>query len=328
MQTSYIYSVSRTNCLAQYLLTKTDIERLLVAKPGADLQSALKETYLAPYVLRAKDNDLDEAIEWTLIDAKKLIHRIAPNGDMFRVLWSRYDIHNLRVFAKARVRKLSFEEVEKFTSRRGIYEPADLFAAAEAGTLSALQTGWQEAFNTAVRFAEDGALDKVDGVLDVVSFATMKRIAAEHGDMFIKSYVVSFINFYNCKSRLRRLKYPDVEFAAEFIAGGTIPVEAIQTKEDVYAALETLKDGDFWKEAVEAYDSLGNSTLLDLKGEEYLLTLAKQASSDMFSSASLVLYYLRCRQSVTNIRTLVVGKNSGMSTEEIRGSLNLAYVYE
>ena len=107
MQTSYIYSVSRVNTLAQYLLTKTDIERLLVAQPGEDLQSALKETYLAPYVLRAKDGDVAEAIELTLIDAKKLVHHIAPNGDMFRVLWARYDIHNLRVFAKAKAKNLT-----------------------------------------------------------------------------------------------------------------------------------------------------------------------------------------------------------------------------
>lgn len=328
MQTSYIYSVSRTNTLAQYLLTKTDIERLLVAEAGDDLQSALKETYLAPYVLRSKDGSMTEAIEWTLIDAKKIIHQIAPKGDMFRVMWCRYDIHNLRVFAKAKAKKLSLEDVLSFTSRRGIYEPEYLYEVLEAGNLSALQSGWQEAFNEAVRYAEDGALDKVDGVLDEAFFATVKRIAAEDGDDFIKRYVKGLIDFYNLKSRLRRLKYPNVTFAAEFIAGGTIPAEAIETEEGVYAALETLAGVDFWKDALEAYQADGNTTQLDARGKEYLMSLAKKASSDMFTSASLVLYYLQCRQAAMNIRTIVVGKNSGMSVEEIRANLNFAYVYE
>ena len=102
MQTSYIYSVSRVNTLREYLLTKTDIERLLVAAPGDELHTALKETYLAPYLTRLDDEDMAKAIELTLIDAKRLVHQIAPHGDMFRVLWVHYDIHNLRVFAKAK----------------------------------------------------------------------------------------------------------------------------------------------------------------------------------------------------------------------------------
>ena len=101
MQTSYIYSVSRVNALSQSLLSKTDIERLLVAEPGDDIQSALKETYLAPYIVQAPNEDMSVAIEQTLIEAKRIVHQIAPKGNMFRVLWIQYYIHNLRVFAKA-----------------------------------------------------------------------------------------------------------------------------------------------------------------------------------------------------------------------------------
>ncbi len=102
MQTSYIYSASKANALSQALLSITEIERLLVADPGDDLQSALKESYLASYVVRVPDEDVSLAIEETLTHAKKLIHRITPQGDMFRIMWVQYDIHNLRVFAKAR----------------------------------------------------------------------------------------------------------------------------------------------------------------------------------------------------------------------------------
>lgn len=328
MQTSYIYSVSRANTLAQYLLTKGDIERLLVAQPGDDLQSALKETYLAPYVLRAKDGDVAEAIELTLIDAKKIIHRIAPKGDMFRVLWSRYDIHNLRVFAKAKAKNYGLDDVLPMTSRRGIYEPDYLYTAAEAGTLNSLQAGWQDAFNKAVQFAEEGKIDKIDSVLDEVFYATIKRIADECGDKFIKKYVVELINFTNCKNRLRSLAHPNVIPSITYVAGGTLREDTLQTKEDVYAALQRLRDGDFWKTAIDEYEASGNTTQLDARGREYLMDLTKKASFDAFSPASLALYYQQCRQAASNIRAIVVGKNSGMSIEEIRANLNFAYVYE
>lgn len=328
METSYIYSVSRVNTLAQYLLTKSDIERLLVTEAGAELESALKETYLAPYVLHTKDGDVSEAIEQTLIDAKRLIHRISPCGNLFRVLWVRYDIHNLRVFAKAKAKKLGFKDIEELLSHRGIYEPEYLFEVAEAGSLNTLQIGWQEAFTEAVRFAEEGSLDKVDGVLDEALFATKKRIAELYKNPFITNFVIDEINIFNLRSRLRRLQHPSVEFSSEYIAGGTIPARAMENKDSIYLAFETLAGADFWRSAIEAHKATGNTTEIDMRGREYLLMVAKQASRDVFSSASLVLYYLQCQQSASNVRTIVVGKNSGMSAEEIRANLNFAYVNE
>lgn len=328
METSYIYSVSRVNTLAQYLLTKSDIERLLVAQAGPELESALKETYLAPYVLQTKNGDVGEAIEHTLIEAKRLIHRISPCGDLFRVLWIRYDIHNLRVFAKAKVKKLAFKDLESLMSNRGIYDPAYLFEVAEAGRLNSLQIGWQEAFAEAVLYAEEGALDKVDGVLDEVLFATMKRIAEYYKNPFITNFVINEINVHNLRSRLRRLQHQTVHFAADYIAGGTIPARAMESKDAIYAAFETLASADFWRSAIETCKETGNTTELDVRCREYLLMTAKEASRDVFSAASLVLYYLQCQQSATNVRTIVVGKNSGMSVEDIRANLNFAYVNE
>jgi hypothetical protein len=39
-----------------------------------------------------------------------------------------------------------------------------------------------------------------------------------------------------------------------------------------------------------------------------------------------VLYYLKCRQAAANIRTIVVGKESGMSEADIRANLRMAHV--
>jgi Archaeal/vacuolar-type H+-ATPase subunit C len=93
----------------------------------------------------------------------------------------------------------------------------------------------------------------------------------------------------------------------------------------VIAAFETLSPG-FFTAAVDAYDATGNTTQLDARIDDYLVTLAKAASTDMFSSASLVLYYLRARQAAQNIRTIVVGRSSGMTEDAIRANLRLAYV--
>ena len=324
MQTQYIYSASRVNTLSQYLLTKTDIDRLLVAGAGDDLQSALKETYLAPFVLQ--DADIAIAIEATLIEAKKLLHRIAPDGDMLRVLWLQYDIHNLRVFAKAQVIGKGFADVAQFVSDRGIYNPAYLYGIADRGELNRLQMSWQESYADAVRHATAGNIDQVDGVFDQLFFATAARIAERFQDTFIKKYVRTIIDLYNLKARLRVATYDQIKFSPVFITGGTFAEREIETKEQVLVAFSQLGGEAFWRTAVEQFAATGNTTHIDARADEYLVNLAKQGSYDMFSSASLVLYYLQTRQSAANVRTIVVGKNSGMSEEAIRSNLRLAYV--
>lgn len=326
MQTAYIYSASRVNTLAQFLLSKTDIERLLVAEPGEELQSALKETYLAPYVLRVEDEDVTEAIEATLIDAKRLVHGIAPNGDMFRVLWVHYDIHNLRVFAKAQAKGLSYGQVQALTSRRGIYEPEVLFGYVERQQLNHLQPGWQEAYDAAVEHVHANELDRVDGVFDQLFFDAARRIAQKSGDAFIHRLMRTMIDVYNLKSALRGVTFPQINFTPMFIEGGSFGPLSGLSREEVCAAFERLAPAAHWQSALEFFNATGNTSQIDARCDELLVDLAKEASFDMFSSASLVLYYLLCRQAAANIRTIVVGRNSGQSEEAIRANLRLAYV--
>ena len=325
MNTSYVYSAARTKALSNELLSRTDIDRLLVADPGVELQTALKETYLAPYVLQVADEDVAQAIEMTLVEAKKLIHRVAPDGDVFQVLWVQYDIHNLRVFAKATGKDMDLEALTAYTSNRGIYEPAKLLEHIEAGTLNRLQIDWQAAYSEAVRLVEAGDLDQVDAVFDELLFTTIKRSSTACDDKFLKRYVASVVDTYNAKSTLRRVRLNDAALKPGFITGGTFAEGEINTKEGVAAALDNLAPG-FFTTAVEAYDATGNTSELDARIDDYLINLAKTASTDMFSSASLVLYYLQVRQSAANVRTIVVGKNSGMEEASIRTNLRLAYV--
>lgn len=328
MQTSYIYSASRVNALSEFLLTKTDIERLLVAQPGEDLQSALKETYLAPFVLRVEGENVAEAIEQTLIDAKRLVHRIAPNGNMFRVLWVQYDIHNLRIFTKAVAGNKSFGEIAPLTSQRGIYDPEELYTYAEDGELNRLQDGWQDAYDAALRHVEARELDKVDAVFDVVFFKTARKIAKDSKDAFVQSYLKTAIDLYNLKSRLRVVTHPSVNFGVGYVEGGSIAEAALETKEQVLNAFSQFGGESFWREAIEYYEESGNTTQVDARADDYLVSLTKEASFDVFSSATLMLYYLKCRQAAANIRTIVVGKNSGMSEAAIRRNLRMAYVNE
>jgi V/A-type H+-transporting ATPase subunit C len=326
MQTQYIYSASRVNTLSQYLLTTGDIDRLLVAGAGNDLQSALKETYLAQYLLQDPDGDVGHAIEATLVEAKNLIHSIAPNGDMFRVLWVQYDIHNLRVFAKAKAVGKTYDQVVSMVSKRGMYDPLELYEYAEQGELDRRAVQFQASYDQALQYAQVGEIGQIDVVFDKLLFTTISQMAKSSNDQFIRQYVQVMVDLYNLKSKLRVLRQSAMERAGLFVAGGSFDAEAIVTMEQTVGTFSRFRNTAFWSEALAVFVATGNTTELDVKADEYMVMLAKEASFDMFSSASLFLYYLLTRQSAANIRTITVGKNSGMNAEDIRSNLRLAYV--
>jgi vacuolar-type H+-ATPase subunit C/Vma6 len=328
MQTSYIYSVSRANVLSEFLLSKTDVERLLVASSGAELHQALKETYLAPYIARVPGEDMATALEATLIEAKETVYNIAPKGKggMLRILWIQYDIHNLRAFAKGTARQYTFEQCLPYLSLRGGYTPEHTYKKIETGRLDDLFPGWQNAYDQALELVTAGKLDLVDGLFDELVFTTDKTIIDNYGDKFMESYFSLLVDFHNLKSRLRHLQNETVRFHPEFVEGGSLRRDTLESESDVLAAFTRFGGEAYWREGVEQYQNTGSSALLDARTAEYLLDFTKNAAGDMFSSASLVLYYLKCRQAAANIRTIVVGKESGMSEADIRANLRMAHV--
>lgn len=325
MQTSYIYSTSRINTVSEELLTMADIDRLLVAKPGGEFTEALKETYLASYLIQAA-GDVRVAIRSAEHEAKLLLTQVSPDTSLLKPLWLRYDVHNLRVIAKATVAGVAIEEVDNHFSSLGAYDPAYLQEAVSGNFLNRLEQDWQEAYDEAIRVASGGDLEAVDGIFDELYFATAGRLIAQSRDVFMARYFKAMIDLHNLKSRLRTLTYPNMTFRANFIVGGNYGRSEIDTKEQVLATYAKLGNESHWRDAIEYYTATNNTTRLDARAEDYLVSLTREAAYNMFSSASLVLYYLRSQQSADNIRTILVGLNAGMKQDDIRANLRIAYV--
>ena len=325
MQTSYIYSTSRTNTLSEQLLTQNDIERLLVAAPGEELHTALKETYLASYLLQTNES-MAEAISNQLLEAKQVLTQIAPKSAVLDILWVQYDVHNLRIIAKATFAGLNYEQYEAQLSDRGLYAPVYIAEMATSQSLNRLEQDWQETYDEALRVLGANEQTNVDALFDALYFDTIRRKAQLHHDAFMLRYTKTLIDLYNLKSRLRTLSHPDIAFGGAFVSGGNFAQSEIETKEQVLQAYFSLGGEAHWRDAIEFYTSTNNTTQLDARADEYVLTMTREASYNMFSPASLVLYYLRSRQAAANIRTIIVSRDGGMEEETIRPNLRTAYV--
>ncbi len=325
MDTSYIYSSTRLNTLGNELLTRTDIDRLLTETDIAGVHEALKETYLAHYLLEAPGESVADAIEAALVEAKELIVRIIPQAGKFALLWLQYDIHNLRVFAKAKALGMNYDLIEPNLSYRGMYDPAYLYSYVESNTLNRLQADWQTVFDQALRLVANGEREKVDEVFDQLFFTTGKQLVTDSNDQFLRKYFKAVIDLANIKARLRILTHQELKREITFIEGGNFALSELESKEQIFSAVRSL-GGEGWVAALEYYQATGNTTRLDARMDEYLIEIAAQASYDIFSPASIVFYYLQCRQSAANIRTIMVGKETAMPNDEIRTNLRMSHV--
>lgn len=324
MNTAYIYSATRFNTLGTELFSRSDIDRLLLVS-SSELPATLEDTYLAPYLSQVGGDDISDAVELTLAEARRLIYRLVPDGEAFGVLWVRHDIHNLRVLAKSNQSELSWEELEKHLVTNGHYLPVELYERVSSSTLNRLEAGWQDAYDKAVQLVLNGELDKVDAVFDALFFTTVTRIVGRSNDAFMKRYVKAMIDIYNIKNTLRRTVLSHSQSGSGFVSGGTFSDKELESKDQAVAALAVLAP-DHFTMAIDAYESTGHTNQLDAALDDYLLTLTKNASVDLFGTATIVLYYLRTEQAAANLRAILVGKQSGLTNEIIKTKLRLAYV--
>ena len=324
MQTNYIYSTNRLTTVATTLLSAAEVDQLLGATTDAELLDVIKETYLGQHLNTGQDDDINVALEAALAEAKRTIELSAPGLNTFQLLWIGNDIHNLRVFAKASTKEIPYSDLESLVSKRGHYDPTVLFAYLERSELNRLQPNWQDVYEQAARHAADGEIDKVDAIFDQLYFNTVVRLVSLGRDVFLTKYVRALIDCYNLKTKLRVLRYPSLVNTTTFVSGGTFAATELESLDQVKQALATLGNVD-WEAALTNYDETGNTTAFDVCVDQYLLALSKQASYDVFSSASVVHFYLLANAAASDIRTIWNGKGIGRDETIIRANLRIAY---
>jgi vacuolar-type H+-ATPase subunit C/Vma6 len=326
MKTSYIYSSSRVKALEKELLSESDVERLLESAQGEKLTQALKETYLSQYMVGESTEDIFNALEKSVTEAKHLISRIVPEPKIFDFLWVRYDLHNLRVSLKAKKANLSVEEITPYLSEFGKYSPETIFEHITAGTLNRLEVEFATVYEQAEKAMSEQGVAEADLLIDLGYFELTKRLAQEVRDTSISNIVKLQIDLHNLKTRLRTLVVERFDSKTWFVSGGNLRLADIETKEQVFTALLDYGGEQHWRESIDLYTKEGHSTLIDVRADDHMLATVRNMSNDIFSPASLIAYFLNCQNSAKIIQTIIVGKEGGQSDAFIRTQLRTLYV--
>ncbi len=325
MQNGYIYAGTRVKSLENSLLNDEQVDMLLAGKSFEDSFSTLHGTFLGRYIANRDNKDLSLVLEEAINDSKNLLCLISPEKDILDILWLKYDFYNLKVIIKGSIAGLNDEEIEKNCFGSGKYTPQELLEHYRGNTLSRINIFLQKAMEQSRSYEE---VSEIDRAMNLNYFEAIKSIAWSKKNKFAKDYVTLLIDIFNIQANLRALSYGEAleTPTALFVSGGSLKQSDLENKDRILENIHKIggKVGT-WKEAVEDYKKTGDYVILERISDNYLANFLKESSYDIFSPASLFSYFHARKNNIQLIRSILVGKQTGLSEYEIRKMLRKLY---
>lgn len=319
MQSRYIYAGTRAKAREYELLSDAQREMLLGSHSVAELTANLENTYLGPYL---EDGNIEQAIEDSITDTKNLIDHIAPEPDVFSVLWFKYDLYNLKAAIKGTLAEQQEREIRSLCYTTGLYTPEAVIRAYADGTLATLDTRLKAAADEA---HEHTSMASVDLVLNLHFLTAARDIAREHNDAFMQRYVTLLIDLFNCVSALR-LHVNSIDRVVDpFVEGGTFSARDLEERDDALSRLTQTGGQPRWKEALEDFHSTGSFARIEKVADDYIAEWISTESNEIFSAAPLVSYFTAKKNNAQFIRTVYVAKQTGLAEQDLRKTIRMPY---
>ncbi|MGM0482299.1 MAG: V-type ATPase subunit [Patescibacteria group bacterium] len=321
----YIYAGSRIKTLHNKLLDQNQTEILLSAKTYGEALGNLQDTFMGSYLAQYSDEKIPRILEIVVTDAKNTLTSMAPEPELLNILWLKYDFYNLSAIIKASKKSMEPEEIESLCFNSGAYSPAKLIEAYNNKTLNRYDHLFKKS-------AEDASsvndISEIDRIMNMAYLKKAKEIAIESKNAFLKEYVKLIIDFFNIQANLRALSYGQKGDAPRpiFVYGGSIPRSATENKDSLLSSLPKIGASKDWEDAIKDYKETGSYSLIEKAFDDKIESYVRETSTaDIFSVASFYAYFQAVKNNVQIIRTVLVGKSSGLPEHELRKTIRNRY---
>jgi vacuolar-type H+-ATPase subunit C/Vma6 len=320
-----MYSAGRIKALETTLLSDTSVERMLGAKSMEEFFKVLQDTFLSEYIPDPQKTTLSRALRKCMTRTKEFLAEIAPEPELLDVLWIRYDFYNLKTIYKGIRAGLDDEAILERCYKMGKYDIEKLLEWVRSEDLSLLPQEMQEAYRAA---EESKQVYEIDRAMNLGYFTMLNRIRKELGNAFIDEYVTLVVDFFNIRTRLRIINLDGLGIADVgdfFVFGGSISRSSLETKENIFQALSRFGEEVYWKESWEEYLKKGHYTMLEREMDNYLVKYIKEKSVHVFSVETLFAFFVARKNNTELVKTIAIGKKSGVSEGELRKMLRRLY---
>jgi V/A-type H+/Na+-transporting ATPase subunit C len=338
---NFAYSVGLIRALETLLLKNNEVERMMFAKDGKDSFKVFNELDYATNRASIQDiKDFQKVIEEGLIDTKKTLDKITPDKEILKILWYKYDFHNIKTLIKAKFSAKTPEEIEEILSPLGAVPIKALieFIFEEKNNVQfGLKESTEEYIKKNIRktckyFQKERNPQLIDLSLDRALVKTISLIIKTSQNSFLQNYIEKFIDLTNIKLffRMKAVEKDAELFRIAFITGGTIPFslfrDAYKNSLDNFG--EIMKNNRYGKIVeigLKYYKEEQTFIFLEKETENYLTEYIKAAKLIPFGPEPLIAYFLAKENNALIIRMIMINKINKTDPEEIRDRLRTLY---
>ncbi|MFC1647727.1 V-type ATPase subunit [Patescibacteria group bacterium] len=338
--TAFAQSVAWIRVLETKLLSENELERMVLAKDAKDAYKILNETEYAAHVGDIeKVENFQEVINAGLRESKELVEKIVPYKDMFKILWFRYDFHNIKVLLKAKNSGKTYEEVADYCYDFGTVSLERMrkfvMDSEEAGF--GLDEEFEKYLKESIKLAQvdfekTDDPQMIDIILDKRFCWIINDLSEKSGNKFLDEFTNKYIDLKNIELFMR-LKIQDREEALlekGFIEGGLLEKYRFvdSFRKDIADFAESMKHTDYAdiiREAVKGYEEEKSFVNLDKLSYDHLNNYIQSARRMSLGPEPVFAYFWAKKNNAQIIRAVMVGKLNDVQPEHIRKMIRNLY---
>ncbi len=326
----YGHATGRVKVLESKLLNKPRVDRLVEADTFEEQLHILAETDYGEFFEDLKTaEDTERALHRYLGKVYAFLEEVTFEKALIDFFRLKYNVHNLKVLIKAKYLETSTEELY---SELGTLNLELCEEKIKKGLFGELPEGYGEAVSEAIEtFEEEKDAQQIDLILDRELFKRWLSLAKPQKNEFLLDFVRKQIDLANLKIFLRakNLKRKRDFLVKALFEGGFIDKKLLITLFD--APLEdlvsNLKKTPYILLISKVFgDEQINLNFFDKEAENFLLNYIKQAKKIPVGLEPLAGYILAKESEVNIVRTILMGKLSGLSKDKIKERVRTLYV--
>lgn len=271
-------------------------------------------------------------IEQLLRQARKTLYeelyRAVPERRIVEIFVLKYDYHNAKVLLKAHH---SGQETPHLLMDCGRFSPQEAESAFAKGEFTLYPPLMRQAVvQAAEALSQSGDAQQADLILDRACFGEMLALAKESGSSFLTGFVMLQIDAANLRTTVRSLRMGrDRDFLlTALFDGGTIAPSRLAAAQS--GSIAALTASGALSEAGELAASVigGERSLTDFERacDNAINRYVSAVRRTPFGEEVAVGYLYAKEAEFTAVRTIVSGKQAGLSPELIRQRLRDTYL--
>jgi len=270
----------------------------------------------------------ERAIGQRRLQVMDLLYQHCPDPQLIEVFRLKYDYHNIKAILKGDAQRV---DPLPLLSDAALIPPKDLARMMRENELDAMNPIMAEAVLQAKEMLDRTSDPQLsDMVLDRAETRQTLETAQASGSDFLLGYVRRSIDCNNLRTALRLSRMgKGLDYAQRAVnPGGSIAPEAFyepMTPEYIDKLLAGTPLEPATESARRALEG-GGFAPLDKACDDLLIEYARSARMVPFGEQTAIAYLLASEAEFAAVRSVLAGKNAGLSTDKIMERLRISYV--